>query len=91
MNFANRFKIRLDLVCCYYSSNNGAIGALRIYTKENKLKEDTSNRIRIMKLMQTFEKTYFLQDLLKSGRKLLACDLMPAIKEGIDKSIYFDL
>ena len=37
-----------------------------------------------MKLIQKFEKTFFLHDLRRSGRKSLLCKRIPAVKEAID-------
>jgi len=76
--------MRLDLIRFYYMSNNSPIGALRKYKKENKLKENPSNPSSIVKLIQKFEKTFFLHDLRRSGRKSLLCERMPAVKEAID-------
>ena len=62
-------KMQLDLFRCYCSSNNSTIGALRMYKKETKLKENLYNRSTIVKLMKKFENIYFLQDLPKFERK----------------------
>ena len=67
-------------------SSNSPIGALRMYKKENKLKENPWNPSSIVKLIQKFEKTYSLHDLPRSGRKSLICERIHAVEEAIKES-----
>ena len=76
---------KIQLVRCYYSSNCSATGALRLYKKENNLKNYPFKAYSITRVLQRFEETGSVDDRPRSGRPSFTDNTVESVKNTVEK------